>query len=293
MSCFASFKEICQPDAELAPLTTFKLGGPARWLLTPRDEAELAAVLNHCYTQKTPWRLLGQGANVLVRDAGVDSAVIKLTGPVWEMVRWEDPLVHVAAGADFTKLVKQSFEHNLAGLENLAGIPGSVGGIIRMNAGGKHGYIADWTHSIRLMDPIGAIITRQRHEIPFAYRHTDLAGGIVLSATFQLQPGQRSELNQRYQAIWGEKKATQPSLGMRTAGCIFKNPPGDSAGRLLDELGLKGTRIGGAEISRHHANFIVADEGATAQNVLDLITRAKEQVRESAGIELELEVEIW
>ena len=293
MSCFADFAEICQADAPLRDYTWYRLGGPARWLLSPRDEAELAAVLARCRKHDVPWRVLGRGANVLVRDEGIDGAVIRLTGAAWEILCWEGATVYAGAGADFPPLVKQSVERGLLGLESLAGIPGTVGGIIRMNAGGKYGQIADCTRDVRVCDETGRITTRSAAEVGFGYRRTNLAGCVVLGATFTLRQGERAAAIQRFQEIWEEKSATQAAVSQRSAGCIFKNPPGEHAGRLLDAQKLKGVRVGGAEISRQHANFIVAHEGATARNVLDLITLARDRVRESEGIELELEVEIW
>jgi len=293
MSCFADFAEICQADVPLAPLTWYRLGGPARWLLTPRTEAELAAVVRRCRENHIAGRVLGHGANVLVRDQGFDGAVIRLVGPAWEEVRWDDTLVIAAAGVDFPRLVKQSVERGLSGLENLAGIPGTVGGLIRMNAGGKYGTIGQYTRAVRLLQPDGQIVTRGAAEVGFDYRHTDLGDSIVLEASFALRHDDRDATLQRYQTIWKEKAATQAALGERSAGCIFKNPPGDYAGRLLDAADLKECRIGGAEISPKHANFIVAHDGATAHNVIDLIDLARERVRQNAGIDLELEVEIW
>ena len=293
MTCFTDFAEICQPDAPLAPLTWYKLGGPARWLLTPRNETELAAVLACCRRDEVPWCILGRGANILVRDEGFAGAAIRLVGPTWEAVQWNDTAVCAAAGADFHKLAKESVERGLLGLENLAGIPGTVGGIIRMNAGGKYGNVATYVRDVRLMDETGHVTVQPAAEIGFAYRHTELGGRIVLGATFVLQPADREAAIQRFQTIWKEKSATQEALGARSAGCIFKNPPGDYAGRLLDAAGLKGARIGGAQISPKHANFIVAHDGASAKNVIDLIEYAKERVRWTHGVELELEVEIW
>ncbi|MGD8451419.1 MAG: UDP-N-acetylmuramate dehydrogenase [Phycisphaerae bacterium] len=294
MSCFAGFEKICQPDAPLAPLTWYRLGGPARWLLSPRDEAELAAVLERCRAHGVSWRLLGRGANVLVRDEGVDAAVIHLCGPTWEEIRWEDPLVTAAAGVDFPRLQKQSVERGLGGLENLAGIPGTLGGILRMNAGGRYGQISDYVRQVRVMDGDGRVTTRTAGEAGFGYRHSALTGVVILGATLALQPGSREDLVARSQAIWKEKSTSQVALGARSAGCIFRNPPNaPPAGRLLDEAGLKGTRIGGAEISPRHANFIVAREGTTARDVLELIMHAKERVRQSVGIELKLEIDIW
>jgi UDP-N-acetylmuramate dehydrogenase len=297
MSCLAGCEAICQADAPLSEHTWYKLGGRARWLLTPRDENELAAVLASCRAAGVSWRILGCGANVLVRDGGVDGAVIKLVGPVWEEVRWDAPTVNAAGGVDFHLLAKQSVERGLGGLEGLAGIPGSVGGIVRMNAGGKYGNIGQYTRAVRVMDGAGRIESWDAQRICFGYRHTEIDKAIVLGATFVLQPGDPTALRERFQNIWKEKSAEQPAISGRTAGCIFKNPLADGqrlpAGRLIDQAGMKGVRVGGAEISRKHANFIEAGPGATAQNVIDLIELARQAVRRSAGIELELEVEIW
>ena len=293
MSWFSSLADICQPDAPLAEHTWYGLGGPARWLFTPRDERGLAAVLGACAQHGIPCRMLGHGANVLVRDAGFDGAVIKLTGPAWEEVRFDDPLVHAAAGADFPRLVKQTVERGLLGLESLAGIPGTVGGAVRMNAGGRYGSIGQFVRDARIMKPDGAVLTRTAAELGFAYRACELNDAIVLAATFTLQSGDRTAGLERFRRIWNEKYASQPAVSVKSAGCIFKNPPGQAAGKLIDEAGLKGVQSGGAEISTKHANFIVADSGARAQDVINLIELAQRRVRERTGIELELEVEIW
>ena len=294
MTYFADFEEICQPDAPLAPLTWYKLGGPARWLLSPRDEAELSAVVLRCKEHDIQWRVLGWGANVLVRDAGVDGAVIRLVGPAWEELRWNDPAVYAAAGAGFPRLQRESAERGLAGFENLSGIPGTVGGLIRMNAGGRYGSIGEFVQDVRVMDARGRITVRTAAQVGFTYRHTELGACIVLGATFKLTPGDREAISTRARTIWTDKRASQPAVGLRSAGCIFKNPSVDRpAGLLLDRCGLKGTRLGRAEISTEHANFIVVHEGATAQHVLDLIALARDRVQENEGIALELEVETW
>jgi len=295
MSCFAGFEEICQPDAPLANLTWYRLGGPARWLLTPRNGDELAAVLARCEQHGVPWRVLGRGANVLVRDAGVDAAVIRLTGPVWEQVRWDAaPLIYAAAGVDFPKLISQCVERGLGGLENLAGIPGTVGGVVRMNAGGRYGEIGRYVRELRVMDGDGQIRPRAARDVGFAYRRTALDGCILLGVTLALEPADPAALRQRFKEIWEERAASQPAVSGRTAGCVFKNPSADRpAGWLLDRCGLKGLRCGGAMISEKHANFIIAGEGATSQNVIDLMARARDCVRREYGIELEPEIEIW
>jgi UDP-N-acetylmuramate dehydrogenase len=318
---------ICQADVPLRERTWYGLGGPARWFATPRDEAELATVLQRCSTHGIKWRVLGRGANLLVRDGGFDGVVIHLSGPAWETVRYEpadaphgsdsptaagsppgggtgfqpvshpsgnDPvLVHAAAGVDFPRLVRDTIERGLIGLENLAGIPGTVGGTVRMNAGGRHGCIAEYLRAARIASTDGHIRVCSRAELGFDYRRSNVDGGIVTEATFELHPGDRAPALERFRQIWNDKYAAQPPLSARSAGCVFKNPPGQAAGRLIDQAGLKGRRCRGAEISPRHANFIIAHPEATAQDVLDLIAVVRERVRETAGVELELEVEVW
>ena len=293
MSWCSGLEDICRRDVPLSEHTWYGLGGPARWFVTPRSEDELATVLARCAAQAVPWRILGRGANVLVRDAGVDAAVIHLTGRAWEAIRFEDPLVHVAGGADFTRVVKQAVERGLVGLENLAGIPGSMGGIIHMNAGGRYGSIAQYVRDAHLMTPDGQRLTRSAAQLGFTYRHCALAGAIVTAVTLALQPGDRAAARARFREIWTAKHATQPPVSAKSAGCIFKNPPGHAAGKLIDEAGLKGTRRGGAELSPRHANSIVAHPGARTQDVLDLIALVQERVYHATGLTLELEVELW
>ncbi|MBI5866232.1 MAG: UDP-N-acetylmuramate dehydrogenase [Planctomycetes bacterium] len=293
MSWFDGFEPICRSDVPLRAHTWYQLGGPARWMLTPRDEGELAAVVDRCRKEGVAWRMLGRGANLLVRDGGFDGAVLRLTGEIFEKIAYDGGSVAVGAGADFPKFVRDAFNHSLVGLEALAGIPGTIGGIVRMNAGGKYGEIRQFVRAVRVLNPKGEILTLPAEQVGFRYRHTDLDGFVVLGAVLELEPGDRDAALRRHREIWNEKYDQQPPVSARSAGCIFKNPPGQSAGRLIDEAGLKGFRMGAAEISRKHANFIVADAGATAQNVLDLIALAKDRVWNRSGVSLELEIEVW
>lgn len=293
MTWYSGLEEICRPDVPLRDFTWYKLGGPARWFCTPQNESQLVDILARCRRSGIPWRVLGMGANILVRDQGYDGAVIYLQSPEFQHVAYDGNLVSVGAGADFTKLVRKSCNMGLAGLEALAGIPGTLGGIIRMNAGGRYGEVAQFVREVRVVNPQGELVVLPKDQVNFSYRHTALDGCIVVGATLSLGTGDPAELTARYREIWNNKYATQPPVSERSAGCIFKNPPGQSAGALVDQAGLKGARRGGAEISTKHANFIVADEGATAQDVLDLVKLAQERVYQSAGIELKLEVELW
>ncbi len=293
MSWCTGLEHICQPDAPLAPLTWYRLGGPARWLVTPTREAELSDVLRRLTEHDVPWRVLGGGANVLVRDEGFAGAVVRLTAPAFGGISWRDGSVTAGGGVDFMALVRGAVEHGLSGLEGLAGVPGTVGGLVRMNAGGRYGCIADAVRRVRLMQPSGVVEERSVDERAFGYRRSDIGRALVLEATFALEPAERESLHARYRRIWSEKAGEQPPVSKRSAGCIFKNPPQHAAGRLIDEAGLKGERRGGAEISTRHANFIVAAADARARDVIDLIELAKQRVLAAYGVELELEVDIW
>lgn len=291
MSWCSGFEQICRPDVPLAPLTWYRLGGPARWLVEPESEQQVAEVLRRLAESGIAWRVLGQGANILVRDVGFDGAVIRLNRLT--QVRFQDRSVHAAAGADFPRLIRDTLARGLVGLEGLAGIPGTIGGIVRMNAGGQYGEIASHVKSVRCVTAAGETIEHDAPACGFGYRRSTLGEGVVVHATLELQSGDTEAARARHREIWTAKYATQPALAMRTSGCVFKNPPQNHAGRLLDQAGLKGTRVGGAVISEKHANFIVAGPDATATDVLALVELARTRVREQIGIELETEVEIW
>ena len=294
MDWHSGFEHFVRSNVPLRDFVWYRLGGPARWFCEPRDEAELAALLDRLRDASVPWRVLGRGANVLIRDAGFDGAVIRLAGREFERVAFEQALVHASAGADFPRLVRETIRRGLVGLEKLAGIPGSLGGVIRMNAGGRYGDIRDFVRAVRWIDRAGEIVEKPADAVGFAYRHTALDGCVVLGATLELCEGDAQVALAEHQRIWREKYDTQPPMAERTSGCVFKNPPGDAAGRLVDAAGLKNPkRVGGACISERHANFIVADQNATAADVLALIDLARQRVRETTGIELETEVEIW
>lgn len=297
MTLFAGLESIVRADVPLRDFTWYGLGGPARWLATPRSEAEAAEVLTRCRDAGVTWRVLGKGANLLVRDEGVEGLVLTFCGADESRrcatFSFDGTRVTAGAGADFTKLVQLCVNRGLGGLENLAGIPGSMGGIVRMNAGGKYGSISQYVRRVRVLEADGRIVDRDAAAVGFAYRRTNLEGAVVLAAELELSEGDPAALTRRFREIWLEKAARQPAVSERSCGCVFKNPPGQAAGALIDRAGLKGHRVGGAEISRRHANFIVADRGATARDVLDLAMFAKDRVRHETGIELEFEVEIW
>ncbi len=292
-------------DAPIGPLTWFRLGGKARYLCRPRDAGDLALLVVRAGQEGVPLRVLGAGANVLVSDDGFDGVVVRLDSDAFRRVDVRGTQVEVGAGVELMPLVRGLCSRGLSGLECMAGIPATVGGAVRMNAGGTWGEFGDLVQRIRVLGADGLIETWSHDRIGFAYRDSKLGepgkgrgsspqafGRVVLSAVVQLIEDDPDRVRGRYEEILAGKRGSQP-LAEHSAGCIFKNPEGVSAGALIDRAGLKGTHWGKACVSNEHANFIVAKRGATASDVLHLIDLIRERVRRVHGTELEVEIEIW
>lgn len=289
---FEGLDEIVREEAPLAPLTWYKIGGPARYLVRPRSVEELAEATRRCMESDIPIYVLGLGANLLVSDQGVDGAVFRLDADHWRTVQFDHTTLQVGAGADMQKLLLRTVRQGLAGIECLAGIPGTVGGGIRMNAGGKFGDIGAAVRKVQVMDTQGTVFERTRDDLVFEYRHTNIAAKFILGATLELEEDDPERIMKRVKEIWMFKRNSQP-LNTKNAGCIFKNPRGLSAGALIDQAGLKGMRLGGAEVSTKHANFIIASPGCRAEDILTLIKIIKERVHERNEIVLQEELQIW
>lgn len=292
MSSLDEFSEIVKRDEPLAPYTWLKLGGPAQYFIEPRNEAELIRVVRVCCDERIPVRVLGGGSNLIVRDEGVSGAVLRLNNPAFAEVRIEGNRVTAGCGALLSHVISETVGAGLAGLENLAGIPGTIGGALHGNAGGRHGEIAQYVRKVTVLTVSGEKLVRSEDELLFDYRQSNLDELLILDVEFELQPDSEAEILQRLRKIWITKKASQP-LSSQTAGCIFKNPRGQRAGQLIEQAGLKGTRIGGAEINDRHANFIVTHEGASSSDVLRLMDLVRSKVADQFGVHLEPEVKIW
>ncbi|MBI2826956.1 MAG: UDP-N-acetylmuramate dehydrogenase [Planctomycetia bacterium] len=292
MSLLTGFDEIVRQGEALAPHTWFHLGGPAEYFATPRSIDELAGLVRRSAAEGIPVRLLGGGSNVLVRDEGVPGMVISLSEPAFGEIRASGHTLTAGGGAKLGHLISVAVREGLAGLEPLVGIPGTVGGALHGNAGSRGGDVGQWTCRATVMTRTGELLQRERDDLTFAYRESSLDELVIVEGQFELERDDPEELTKRMQKHWIIKKAAQP-LGHQSAGCIFKNPRGMSAGMLIDQAGLKGSRVGGAEVSDLHANFIVADESASSQDVLRLIDLVRSRVAERLGVELEMEIEVW
>jgi UDP-N-acetylmuramate dehydrogenase len=289
---FSGLEKIVEENASLARYTWYRIGGPARWLIRPTSVEELQEAARRCSESNIRMYVLGLGANILVSDAGVDGAVFRLDADHFRRVQIRKNQLEVGAGADMQKLLLRTIRQGLAGIECLAGIPGTVGGGIRMNAGGKFGDIGSIVHSVQVMDGHGNLYTRQKDDLVFDYRTTNISAPFILNATLDLEPEEPERILHKTKEIWMYKRNTQP-LNTKNAGCIFKNPRGLSAGALIDQAGLKGMRVGGAEISTKHANFIIAHPGCTAEDIHNTIKLIREKVFDRNQIHLESEVRIW
>jgi UDP-N-acetylenolpyruvoylglucosamine reductase len=278
-------------DEPLAKRTTLRVGGPASFFVEPASEADLAAMVRFCAERDVPWFVLGRGSNLLVRDGGFRGVVVSLAHPVFSRIEVIGEQVHCGAGAKLKAIVAEARRHGLGGLEFLEGIPGSLGGALRMNAGAMGGATFEVVDVVRVMDLTGRIQERSVRELAPAYRGcAALRNQIALGAVLRGQASLREVIERRLQEFSQRRWKSQPAAP--SAGCIFKNPPSVPAGKLIDELGLKGARVGGAYVSAEHGNFIVNDGTARAGDVLELIELIRRRVREQRGIELETEVEI-
>jgi UDP-N-acetylmuramate dehydrogenase len=293
MDPFDGLQDFVKPDFPLAPLVWFRLGGRAAHFAKPRTIDELLAVLQRARQAGLPFRILGGGSNVLIRDEGVDALVIHLESPFFSDIAVEDNVVRAGAAVPLTALISQTARAGLAGLEILTGIPGTVGGALRGNAGSRQGAIGQFVGRATVLDTANLVQVRERDDLSFADRESNLDDPVILSAEFELSREDPESVVRRMRRIWISKRENQP-YGHQSTGCIFRNPSPDvSAGAIIDQAGLKGSRFGGAEISDRHANFIVAHSGTKASDVLHLIDQIRQRVWQQFGYELELQLQIW
>jgi UDP-N-acetylmuramate dehydrogenase len=292
-----------EPNAELP--TWFGVGGRADRLARPRDVAQL----KRCVELDPAVRILGDGANLLVDDEGVVELVVTMSEPGlsgWDYdVPGEPGIVRAMAGANLPRLVLDACRHGRSGLEGLGGIPATVGGAARMNAGGTFGEFGNAVRAVHAIDRAGRDVTLSREQAGFAYRHSNLRDLLIVAVDLDLGEDDPKKLRDRLKEVMEYKKRSQP-MAARSAGCVFKNPTlacelkdigaaGQrvSAGMLIDRAGCKGLGIGGASVSDRHANFVVTSAGAGARDVIELMDEVKRRVLDTFGVALEPEVVVW
>lgn len=300
---FADLDVSVETDAHIGAMTWFGVGGRADFLVRPQSVEALATLARRCAQSTVPLRTLGSGANLLVADEGVDGIVVKLDAPCFMGVelnsRGPVEAVRAHAGADLMRLVRDCAQQGLDGIWHLGGIPASVGGAVRMNAGGAYGDMAQVVHSVCAMSRHGDLSVYPAAELGFGYRRSLLPpDSIVIWAALSLRPGDPAKIRDQLLEVFAYKSRTQP-MADHSAGCMFRNPTDPatnervSAGKLIDEAGLKGESEGGAFVSERHGNFIGVKPQATASDVLRLVERIRTRVHDRCGIRLEREVVVW
>jgi UDP-N-acetylmuramate dehydrogenase len=286
-----SFEGEIHVDEYLSKHTSFRIGGPADFYLYPKALDNLRSIVLLCEKEKITRFIIGNGTNLLVSDNGFHGVVIDLS-KTFNYIKCEGKTVTVGAGVNFNDLIKYCTKRGLSGLETLVGIPGQVGGEIFLNAGAFGVEIFDHLLNIRLLDRDGVLERINKDRIKVGYRYTNLPkDGIIVEAQFLLREGNPKEMEAVQQNYLKKRREKQP-LSLPSAGSVFKSPPGDFAGRIIEEVGCKGLRIGDAMVSKKHANFIVNCHLARAQDVIRLIQEVKERVLKKFGIHLELEIHL-
>lgn len=286
------FGSIIKLDEPMKYHSHFRIGGPADALAVPTDEKQIIELVQWCFRNAIPFHVIGNGTNLLVRDKGVRGVVIKLDSN-FARVTVNLPEITAQAGALLSTVAEAACQHSLKGFEFAAGIPGSIGGALVMNAGAYGGEMKDVVKRARVITAEGKVETWDAKRLDLSYRHSAVRAenALVLEVTIELVPGDCSEIRAKINELNRLRREKQP-LAMPSAGSTFKRPPGVAASRLIDEAGLKGYSIGGAQVSPKHAGFIVNTGGATCADVLALMAHVQKVVKDKFGVELEPEVHI-
>ena len=277
-------------NVPLAGFTSLGIGGPAEFYAEPESEEQVRTLREICCDHGVPIRVMGAGTNLLIDDRGVDGLVIRTCRMI--RVNRDGCRVRAGVGRKLHSLIPMTARWGLGGMGELAGIPGTVGGALAMNAGTRYGCIGPMVQSVTGVDARGCTRTLDASLLKLDYRSSALGQMIVCEVTLSLSDLPSSETTGRVKELLAERKAAQPT-NERTAGCTFKKPPGDSAGRMIDAAGMKGQGCGGAQVSQRHANFIINRGDATAADVLILMERVKRSVHDKFGVMLEPEIRIW
>ena len=283
-------------EEEMKKHTTFRVGGPARYFVSPAGEEALAAVLRLCRKEGMPYYILGNGSNLLVSDQGYDGVMILMGDGFLKLEKKlfgdrDDVIYTVGAGLLLSRIAKEAVEDSLTGFEFAAGIPGTLGGAVVMNAGAYGGEMKDIIRSVRVMDPQGNLLELDASQMDFAYRHSCVLEKhyIVLSAELELRRGDKAQIQAQMEDLAARRREKQP-LEYPSAGSTFKRPAGYFAGKLIQDAGLRGFRVGGAQVSEKHCGFVINREQATAEDIRTLCHEIQKKVKDTFGVDLECEI---
>jgi len=282
-------------QADMRQFTTLKVGGPSDALVEPSSPAEVDKLMAWCKKNEVPWLVVGRGSNLVVRDGGIRGVVMRVGRAMAGLQAQESKelvRLRVQAGCPVSRLLREAVRRGWDGLGFMTGIPGYLGGAVAMNAGSSETGMDSVVEELEWFDPEAGVVRLSRQELNFNYRSLSLPkGGVILEVTLALRPGETQRVREAVRMQMRKRKAAQP-LGKPSAGSVFKNPPGDFAGRLIEKAGLKGLSRGGAVVSERHANFILNMGGARASDVLGLMEEIQKRVLEQSGVPLEPEVRI-
>ena len=292
MSWYDGLEHVVRESESLAPLTWLRIGGVAEFFAEPTNVGELQSIVQRCGDHDISVRVLGAGSQILVSDAGLKGLVVHMGAPEFCEISVEGKVLSAGPGAKLGHVVSTSVREGLGGLESLVGIPGTFAGALKGNADSNGMSIGQWTQEVSVMNRDGSIETWDQERLRFSYRRSNLDVPIVLGAKLELEESDVSELTRRMQMLWIMKRSNQPS-GELGHSRMFLDAQGMTAAELIDQAGLRGRSVGAASISEINANYVVAQPGATSQNVEELLTLVEESVREELGVELTRELQIW
>lgn len=292
MSWSKNLETIIRLNEPLKKKTTFKIGGNARFFCEPGNTAELKALIISAKRDNIPIFVIGGGSNILINDKGVDGLVLKLSSGFFKGISFKGSCCEAGSGITLSRLIRVAAENGLSGLEFLVGIPGTLGGALCMNAGAGLNCVGDLVQKVKVMDYDGKIKVLPKKSIRFGYRCSGLEKYIILGGILKLFPKDKDEIRKNIKKFIEHRRNTQDTVSF-SAGCIFKNPPGESAGKLIDMCGLKGKSQGQARISLKHANFILNSKQARSSDVIKLISLIEKKVKQKFNVVLEPEIKIW
>lgn len=292
MSLAKQFPEITKLNEPLAGYTHLRIGGQAEYFLQPRSVDELKAVLSACKTGSVPVRMLGGGYNLLIRDEPITGAVIRLATQPFSFLERDGRTIRAGGGGQLYDLIALAVRNGLGGLETLVGIRGTVGGSVRCNVGDRTAEISETVRRVTVLTDTGDIQVRQKDELTFREHHSDLDEPVILSVEFELDPDSPEALLKRLRKAWIQRKAAEP-LSFQASVRLFRNPPGQQATSLIDRAGAAREKAGRAELSERNPNYVVAQPGATAADVLALADKVRTCVKEKTGVTLQQELHVW